>query len=153
MKNFKSAFTMIELIFVIVIIGILSSMAIVQFGDMRTTADIANARSDVAAIRSAIITERQRSLVRGDATYITKLTPGATSTVLFTGDGGVGGNAARTLLTYGLEKGTGAGQWERVNDTTYRFYSGDVNTTFTYIPVSGIFDCVVGVTDCNKLAN
>jgi len=153
MKNSKSAFTMIELIFVIIIIGVLASVAVAKFGSMTQTADIASARSDIAAIRSAIITERQRSLVRGNASYITKLTPGAGSATLFTGDGGVGGNAARTLLMYGLEKGTGAGQWERVTDTGYIFHSGNDNTTFIYTPLDGRFDCTVGANECNKLAN
>ena len=149
MKNSKSAFTMIELIFVIIIVGVLASVAVAKFGAMKTASDIANARSDVAAIRSAIISERQRSLVQGTASYMSKLTPNAaTSTILFTGDG-----AGRTLLTYGFTKGTGAGEWTIISDTQYKYNSGDDVTTFDYNATTGSFNCTAGLNDCDKLAN
>jgi len=152
MKNSKKAFTMIELIFVIIILGVLASIAVSKMGNATNVANIANARSDISAIRSAIISERQSQLIKGVRTYIPKLTPNAsTSTMLFTGDGAT--TNPRTLLKYGLTKGTGAGQWTIVNDTTYRFNSGSDTTTFTYNPADGTFDCTAGANECDALVH
>ena len=63
MKNSKNAFTMIELIFVIVVLGILAGVAIPKMAATRDEAKIAKGRSDIASIRSAIVTERQTRLI------------------------------------------------------------------------------------------
>ncbi len=148
MKHKKSAFTMIELIFVMVILGVLATVALPRFGGVKNTSDLAKAKSDVVAIRSAIMTERQSSLVRGTSDYIPKLTPTVASNILFTGDG-----AGRTLLSYGIRKGTGAGDWNIVNDTNYTFNSGTQTTTFSYDSDTGLFTCAAGVGDCDKLSD
>ena len=148
MKNNKDAFTMIELIFVIVILGVLASIAIPKLGSVKITAGIAMARSDLAAIRSSIMSERQRSLVQGDASYITKLTPATTDNMLFTGDG-----AGRTLLTYGIKKGSSAGEWDINSDTQYEFNSGTQVTVFDYNTTTGLFSCTSGLNDCDALSN
>ena len=54
MKNFKNAFSMIELVFVIVVLGILASVAIPKFAATRTDAEISKGRADIASIRSGI---------------------------------------------------------------------------------------------------
>ena len=67
----KKAFTMIELIFVIVVIGILSAIAIPKFAATRDDAMISKARATVAAMRSAIATERQKRILKGNFTQVT----------------------------------------------------------------------------------
>ncbi|MDQ7047611.1 MAG: prepilin-type N-terminal cleavage/methylation domain-containing protein [Sulfurovum sp.] len=67
----KKAFTMIELVFVIVIIGILSAIAVPKFAATRDDALISKGRAEVAALRSAIATERQKRILRGDFDNIT----------------------------------------------------------------------------------
>lgn len=62
----RSGFTMIELIFVIVVIGILSAIAIPKFAATRDDAIISRARSTVASIRSGLATLRQKNILRGD---------------------------------------------------------------------------------------
>lgn len=69
----RRAFTMIELVFVIVVLGILAAVAIPHFAATRDDAQIAKGRSDVAAIRAAIVSERQGRLMQGQSGYITKL--------------------------------------------------------------------------------
>ena len=73
MKNTKYAFTMIEMVFVIVILGILAAMAIPRLSATRIDAQITKARSDIASIRSAIVSERQRRLIKGDSSWIPAL--------------------------------------------------------------------------------
>ena len=73
MRSFKNAFSMLELIMVIVIIGILSAIAIPRFAASRDDAQIAKARTTVAAIRSAIGAEKQKRILRGNFVAITTL--------------------------------------------------------------------------------
>ena len=61
----KKAFTMVELVFVIVIIGILSAIAVPKFAATRDDAIISKAIAEVAAMRSAIAIERQKRVLRG----------------------------------------------------------------------------------------
>lgn len=70
LKN-RKAFTMLELIFVIVVIGILSAIAVPKFAATRDDATVSKARSDVAAMRSAIAMERQKRILRGNFGNIT----------------------------------------------------------------------------------
>ena len=131
-----SAFTMIELMFVIVILGILSAVALPKFASTKNMADISKARTDVAAIRSSIMTDRQAQLIKGTNTYIGQLS--ANTTELFTG------SATRPLLTYGIIAGTGAGKWAVVTDATTNSYTFTVDTTaiqFDYNTTTGNFSC------------
>ena len=73
MKNQKSkkAFTMIELVFVIVVIGILASVAIPRLAATRDDAIITKARTVVSSIRNALSIERQKRILRGSFNPIT----------------------------------------------------------------------------------
>jgi len=97
--NHQKAFTMVELIFVIIIIGILSAIAIPKFAETGKLAYTSRAESTVAALRSAIATDRQKRILRGD-----------TSSVITTAE-------AEALLTYGLN----ADNWAKTNDVTFTF--------------------------------
>ena len=66
----RRAFTMLELTFVIVVIGILSAIAIPKFAATRDDAEISKGRAEVAAMRSAIATTRQKRILRGNFTNI-----------------------------------------------------------------------------------
>ncbi len=137
--SFHSAFTVIELIFVIVILGILSAIALPKFTATKNLADIGKGRSDVMAIRSSILTERQSQLIKGIKSYIPKLSDN--NTILFKGNG------TRKLLLYGVTSGTTDGKWS-ASDTTYKNYNFKVNgvdVAFTYDNSTGIFEC-----DANK---
>ena len=61
----NKAFTMIELVFVIVVIGILSAIAIPKFAATRDDAVITKAITTIASARSAIATTRQKNILRG----------------------------------------------------------------------------------------
>ena len=76
MKNqkLKKAFTMIELVFVIVIIGILASVAIPRLAATRDDAEIVKGRTVLSAVRNALSMERQKRILRGEFGLITALT-------------------------------------------------------------------------------
>ena len=64
--NNRKAFTMLELTFVIVVIGILSAVAIPKFAATRNAAEISKAKTTVAAVRNAVATEKQKRILKGD---------------------------------------------------------------------------------------
>lgn len=131
----RNGFTMIELVFVIVVLGILAAIAIPRLAATRDDAQIAKGRSDVAAIRSAIVSERQGRLLTGDSTFIATLDGAAQNTAgvaLFNNAG---------LLMYGITAGNGNGQWMKTGNTAYTFTVMTVPVTFNYTQDNGTFDC------------
>jgi general secretion pathway protein G len=123
MRLQKNAFTMIELIFVIVILGILAAVAIPKFAQSKTQADVAKGRSDVATIRTAIMNERQKRLLSGDTSFISGTTLNS---------GGLFGG----VLTYPETDSTSDGHWSKIaddaNKSTYYFHVGGEDVLFTY---------------------
>ena len=90
----KKAFTMVELVFAIVIVGILSAIAIPKFVATRDDAIISKGRATVAALRSAIAMERQKRILRNDFSDIN-------------------GTAAKSLLDCGMDEN----RWSLNGDT------------------------------------
>ena len=139
----KTAFTMIEMVFVIVILGILAAIAIPKFAATRTDAQIAKGRSDVAAIRSAIMTERQSRLIKGDSSWVSQLSD--SNATLFTGS-----DSNHTLLMYGVSSGDTDGKWRRTAVNAYVFKVGGTDCTFTY-DGAGKFTLTSTADICKKL--
>jgi len=134
MQKSKNAFTMIELVFVIVILGILSAIAIPKFAATRTDAEISKGRADISSIRSSIVTERQSRLIKGDSSWISKLSDNDDK--LFTGS-----DDNHTLLLYGISPGTNNGHWS-VRDNNYSKYMykvGGKDCNLTYYDNNGKF--------------
>lgn len=133
MNKYRSGFTMIELMFVIVVLGILASIAIPRIGSSITDAQVARGTADVSAIRAAIIAERQRRLLTGNSTYIPNINPTFTASV----------DGTRNLLTYPLKTGNASGEWSNGGDgVTFTYNIEGAPTAFTYNPANGQFTCV-----------
>lgn len=157
----KKAFTMIELIFVIVILGILSTVAIPYFAGTKRNAEIVSGKADIASIRAAIVSERQTQLVKGKTTnqYMPNISDIAAASnagdTLFTGTGTIPAGTAddnRTLLLYGIVAGsTGSGWFKTAVAKQYKYGVTGVDTTFTYDNSNGKFSCVADTGDCNAL--
>jgi len=134
-RNKRKAFTMLELVFVIVIIGILSAVAIPKFAATRGDAVIAKAKNTVASIRSSIATERQKRILRGKFTPIFKLSKSKTL-----GDpifDGIDGNTTIPALQYppfSCKTSTSTGCWRETTTGT----KGKPKSVYTYnMPISG----------------
>lgn len=146
LKTRRNAFTMLELTFVIVIIGILSAVAIPRFVATRDDAVISKARTTVAAIRNSISAERQRRILRGDFTAITSLSTANGVFDLFSAD--QQGNNERVLeypMSNCATQGKTSGCWQ-LNGTDYRYIFPDATTVdFTIFNTgnpTNRFDCV-----------
>lgn len=145
MKTSKNAFSMIELVFVIVVLGILASVAIPKLSATRTDAKISKGRADISSIRSGIMTERQSRLITGNSAWITKAD--MDDTTLFDG-----------VLTYGIT--SSATGWTSSADGSYTLTIDGVDTDFTYYDSTaaaanrGKFVCTAATTNyCAKLTN
>ena len=104
----RRAFSMIELVFVIVVIGILSAIAIPKFAATRDDALVSKARATVGALRTAIATERQKNILKGVFTDIN-------------------GSAAAGLLDYGLDSAWGVSG----NNFTFTLPGGSTTCVFS----------------------
>jgi len=145
MKN-KNAFTMIEIVFVIVVLGILASVAVPRLAATKTDAEISKGRADIASIRSGIITDRQTKLIKGITEYIqagdgTYTVNGITYNELDKGTSLFGG-----VSMYGKEDSTDSGHWHRTalvdnNSTKYNYNVAGENVEFIYTRGNGIFTC------------
>ena len=151
----RKAFTMVELVFVIVVIGILAAIAIPKLAATRDDATITKAIATVGSVRIAISTERQKRILRGDFDTIFKLSSTATA-------GGAifdafDGNTSNSVLEYGLRScatATTKGCWRETTTGT----SGSPVSVYTYnMPVSGSvaftlsnnrFDCPTTDDNC-----
>ena len=137
MQKPRNAFSMIELVFVIVILGILAAIAVPKFAATRTDAEISKARADISSIRSAIVSERQTQLIRGVSTFMPRLSTGVAGDNLFTGS-----DVNRTLLMYGIAPDDWAQGTVNAGVTdTYTITIAGTTLTFTYTVATGVFTC------------
>ena len=158
--GFKPAFTMVELIFVIVVIGILSAVAIPKLAASRDDAVLVKGKSQVSAIRSGIAMQKSKRLLEGHTPYVPPILDGNTTstaaqvTTLFS-NATDDNNITYNILEYGLQKSSKDGYWTKesantANPMTYNFHLGGTTATFEYNPTTGAFTCTAG-TDCNAL--
>jgi len=122
----RKAFTMIELVFVIVVIGILSAIAIPKFAATRDDALITRGLATLASVRSSIATERQKQILRGDFGGITSL-QGTGSGVFSTFNDANGS----LVLEYDVVSCTRIGCWSTTNGTVYTFKTPSDDCTYT----------------------
>lgn len=111
----RRAFSMIELVFVIVVLGIIATIAIPKFAATRTDAKVASARATVSAVRSGIVSERQTRLLRGDSSYIADL-----------------GSGFSAVLSYPAK------DWTK-NGDTYSVAIDSTTCSFDYNSTTGLF--------------
>ena len=145
LRHSKHAFTMIELIFVIIVIGILAMIAIPKFSGVENQAVISSGRATVMSVRAAISTLRQKGFMLGNSSYITSLDKGAINTPgvkIFDNNG--------TVLTYPIITKNTSGGWMKTANKKYTYYVGSTPVVFTYNSSNGTFTCPVNKTPAGK---
>ena len=158
MSHTRKAFTMIELIFVIVILGILSSVAISKMAVTRDDAQITKGRAQIASIRNAIVLMRNTNMLQAKgAKWPSALDDAGTGEgqELFDGNSSIG-----TLLDYPLYAKNSSGNWMKTA-TGYIFKVMNTDVPFVYGGLNGVtvggkkykagqFDCNHNDTDADK---
>ena len=142
----KKAFTMIELVFVIVVIGILSMIAIPKFSATRDDATVTRAKSIVSNIRTALNTEQQARTLKGVFTPITDL--GGTNNydvdIFDFFDGNTSGDRVLQYPIKSCKSSTSTGCWMKTGTGTYQYkfpssFGNGVSVTFKVN--NGRFEC------------
>ena len=134
----KKAFTLIELVFVIVILGVLATVAIPKLIVTRDDAEIAKAKSQIAAVRSGIQLKRNEMILSGTQGYPTNLEDG---TCCFGG-----------ILSTRIEerKDDNSYGWKKNTDGTYTINTNKEQVKFTYSNSNGSFKCEDATSDADK---
>ena len=135
----RRAFTMMELIFVIVILGILAGVAAPRLFATRDDAIITKTRADIASIRSAITNMRNTNMLAGNFGFPNL--EGANSALF------------DNVLQNGIkpkEADDNSG-WTAGANNTYTFTLRDATATFTYNIADGSFNCPNTNSLCRQL--
>jgi len=121
-----TAFTLVELVMVIVIIGLLAAVVMPKFFDIKTEAQSAAEEGAVAAVRSGIKLAHMSNLAKGSDTYPSSL------------DSASVGDASESnpIFTEVIDGGVTDGNWEKTS-SGYR-YKPSANT-YTYTSGTGAF--------------
>ena len=148
----RNAFTMLELTFVIVVIGILSAIAIPKFAATRDDAVLTKSISTVAAVRNAISTERQKRILRGDFDAISDLalTNGSNQPIFDFYDG----DNTLPVLEYSLRSCANAsarGCWISTADATYTYRMPGSSNNVNFTLGNNRFTCDTTNADCRTL--
>lgn len=72
----RAAFSLIELVFIIVIISILTVVALPRLSTTRDDATLTQAKMTLMAVRNAISIEKQKRMLRNDFSDITQISSG-----------------------------------------------------------------------------
>jgi len=115
----KKSFTVLELIFVVIIIGILAGLAIPRLFPVIDTTKVKKLQSQVSAIRAAISNNYSKNIISGNNTC-PSLEKSTTDNTLF-----------ENILTYPIYKNQGDIKWDG-NGSDYNATIGNMIVKFYY---------------------
>lgn len=146
-RELSQAFSMLELIFVIAIVGILSTIAISKLYINRDDAIIVNTKNTISSLRSAMAIEKQRRILNSKFKNITTLTAG---TRIF---GGFDGDIALPVLDFGVTECTSdkiSECWKR-SGTSYVFVLSSLDECKFEISDNRLVTSLSNPSICDKL--
>lgn len=143
----RSAFTMIELVFVIVVLGILAGVAIPKLVVTRDDAMLVKGKAQVSAIRSGIALQKSKRMLEGTIPFIPIALDNVAGRLFNYNDG----NTSNILEYPIFAEANRDGAWVKTNaENTYEFRVMGVAHTFFYNKATGTFNCTAG-TYCDDL--
>ena len=150
----KKAFTVLEILTVLIIISVLASFILPQFGLSKKSAQVSKARSDISAIRMGILLNKNKKLIQGEDAFVDALdnsTVQASNEPLF-------GN--ENILAYPIISVYGEDiksySWSKIDTHKYRLWLDISKYTnnfvdFIYDPEKGTFGCDYPYEGCVNL--
>ncbi|WP_456479679.1 type II secretion system protein [Nautilia sp.] len=161
----KRGFTLIELIFVIVIIGVLASFAIPKFTNLTTHAKSAGIKSLVTSVQSAVDNIHGKWIVNDNYSWIGA--DGVDHSADFNSSSGYpakldGGAGSENLFSYVLKipvpdcGSRQSGCWKEYEDNKYEYYYSPTKILkIEYNSSNGTLECVDGTdvsrSECEKI--
>jgi general secretion pathway protein G len=151
-SKLRQGFTLIEIVFVLVIVAILGMIAIPRFMTTRDDASETQAKMTVTAVRTAISIEQQQRLLNGDYSAISRLSLSIGVDVpifdFFDND------AKRPVLRYPLYSCIDASArecWIAMSDTKY-LYRMPLGGSVVFMLQNNRFVCDESTENCKKLS-
>lgn len=149
----KKAFSLLEIIFVIAVLALLSSIALNSNFGFLTNANMTQTKAEIALIRSSLNSNKNRRIIQGLTPYPTLLDLAKNNTeneMLFAG------TQEETLLTHPLMATTTikkeAGKFAKISSTQYWVYIDKENyIEFVYDKDKGTFGCDYENALCKEL--
>ena len=135
---------MIELVFVVVIIGILAAVAVPRLSATRDDAQITKARVLVASVRNALAMERQKRILRGKFEPLTAV---GDSTYVFGNFYDANGDTNVTVLEYPIRSENKKDRWYFPSSGDEYIFGSTLGDVIFQV-VGGKFEC-----DTNKTTN
>lgn len=127
LQHRRHAFTLVELVMVIVIIGLLAAVVTPQFSSMKTEAQNAAEQGAVSAIRSGINLANMTRLAQGLDGYPSTLDSAANGVA----------SATNVLFTQVIKDGVSDPNWQKTGNRRYRF--NPTQRVYTYNQNAGTF--------------
>jgi general secretion pathway protein G len=134
----RKGFTLIELIFVIVIAGIVSMIGYSQWGEVLSESRHVQVKSTIANLRTALALDRQRLSLQGEYPYrqtLDSAQPNVIASPIFEG------NTTHPLIE-GVKQSNDIGGWIKQSERSYVCkISSTQSVTLTYDPSLGRMVC------------
>ena len=143
---------MIELVFVIVVLGILGAIAIPRLAATRDDAILVKGKSQISAIRSGIAMQKSKRLLEGTTPFIlASLDTAALNTDDERLFNFADGNASNVLEYPIFSKQNHDGSWVKTAANQYDFtFENGTTISFDYNSTTGVFGCGTSA-DCLSL--